>query len=112
MGFIFPVIDRGETHMAALFGSVLLITVGTTDPGMQQHLVGIAHWKAETAKAKVDVELQNHPLMDDFTAKLAKLMDRKPSEPNPFVVGQAGYQKFVDVMDECMQAEVDRRANR
>ena len=112
MGFIFPVIDRGEMHMAALFGSVLLITVGTTDVGMQQHLAGIAHWKAETEKAKVDVELQNHPLMDDFTVKLAKLKDRKPNDPNPFVVGQAGYQKFVEVMDECMQAEVDRRANR
>lgn len=112
MGFIFPVKDNGETHMAALFGSVLLVTTMTDDPGMQDHLKAIARWKEETRKAKVDVELQNHPLMDDFTVKLAKLKDRKAGERNPFVVGEDGYPKFVDVMAKCMAAEVDRRAKR
>jgi len=112
MGFVFPVKDNGTTHIAALFGSVLLITPLTDDPGMQTHLKAIAHWREVTKKAKVDVELQNHPLMDDFITKLAKLKERKPGEPNPFIVGQAGYGSFVDVMAECMQAEVDRRANK
>jgi metallo-beta-lactamase class B len=60
----------------------------------------------------VDVELQNHPLFDNFTVKLAQLQIRKPGEPNPFIVGQANYGKFMDVMSECMQAEIDRRANK
>jgi hypothetical protein len=30
-------------------------------------------------------------------------------EPNPFVVGEANYQKFLDVMSACMQANIDRR---
>jgi len=110
MGFIFPVKDGGKTHMAALFGSILLVTTGTTDEGMQTHLKAIAHFKEEAKKAKVDVELQNHPLFDDFTVKLAKLQTRKPGEANPFIVGQANYSKFLDVMSECMQAEIDRRA--
>jgi len=29
--------------------------------------------------------------------------------PNPFVVGQAGYRKFLDVMSMCAQANIDRR---
>lgn len=112
MGFIFPVKDNGKTHMAALLGSILLLTSGTTDEGMQTHLKAIEHFKEEASKAKVDVELQNHPLFDDFTIKLAELQNRKPGEPNPFIVGQAGYAKFLDVMSECMQAEIDRRANK
>ena len=110
MAFVFPVKDKGQTHMAALFGSILLLTTGTTDEGMQEHLKVIAHFKEEAMKAKVDVELQNHPLFDNFTIKLAKLAESKPSDPNPFIVGQAGYGRFVDVMSECMQAEIDRRA--
>jgi len=109
MGFIFPVKDNGKIHMAALFGSVLLVTTGTTDEGMHEHMKAIAHWKEETKKAKVDVELQNHPLFDDIAVKLAKLQNRKPGDPDPFIVGQAGYSKFVDVMSECMQAEIVRR---
>jgi len=108
MGFIFPVKDAGKTHMAALFGSVLLITTLTDDPGMQKHLEAIAHWNQVTKKAKVDTELQNHPLMDNFTEKLEQLKRRKPGQPNPFAVGQNGYSRFVDVMEECMKAEVVR----
>jgi len=109
MGFIFPVKDGGKTHMAALFGSVLLITTLTDDPGMQKHLEAIAHWKQVTRQAKVDTELQNHPLMDNFTQKLKMLKQRKPGQPNPFVIGQNGYSRFVGVMEECMKAEVVRR---
>jgi metallo-beta-lactamase class B len=112
MGFIFPVKDNGTAHMAALFGSVLLVTTGTSDEGMQEHLKVVERFKEQAKKAKVDVELQNHPLMDDFTVKLAKLQIRKPGDPNPFVVGQASYLRFLDVMSECMQADIDRRANR
>ena len=41
--------------------------------------------------------------------KLAKLQARKTGEPNPFIVGQANYQKFLDVMQDCTQANLDRR---
>jgi metallo-beta-lactamase class B len=112
MGFIFPVKDNGKTHMAALFGSILLLTSGTTDEGMQTHLKVIEHFKEQAKEAKVDVELQNHPLFDNFTVKLAKLQNRKTGEPNPFIVGEANYGKFMDVMSACMQAEIDRRANK
>jgi metallo-beta-lactamase class B len=69
----------------------------------------IAHFKEETKKAKVDVELQNHTLYDNLQEKLAKLKERKKGDPNPFVVGQANYQRLVDVMSDCTQANIDRR---
>ena len=55
------------------------------------------------------MEIQNHPLMDPIQAKLDRLKARKKGQPNPFIVGQANYGKFLDVMAECVQAQIARR---
>ena len=111
MGFIFPVKDNGKTHMAAIFGGTILLTGIISNEGLQTYIKSVEHFKEEAKKAKVDVELQNHPLFDDFTDKLAKVQNRKPGEPNPFVVGDGNYMKFLDVMSDCMQAALDRRSD-
>ena len=58
---------------------------------------------------KVDLEIQNHPLYDNTFEKAAALQGRKPGAPHPFVVGEIGYLRFVDIMNECMKAAVARR---
>jgi len=110
MGLIFPVKDNGQTHIAAIFGGTMLGSVLVdSDEELAQYGKSIAHFKEETRKGNVDVELQNHPLYDNLQDKLAGLQQRKKGGPNPFVVGQANYQKFVDVMAACLQVQVDRR---
>ncbi len=109
MGFIFPVKDNGRTHMAALYGGTVLTPGIISDEGLQTYLKSVAHFKEETRKAKVDVEIQNHPLMDPIQPKLDTLKLRKKSDPNPWVVGQGNYQKFVDVMSLCTQVNIARR---
>lgn len=109
MGLIFPVKDNGKTHMAAMYAGTILGAAAISDEGLRQYIKSIAHSKEETKRAKVDVELQNHPLFDDFTEKLEKLKSRKAGDPNPFVVGEANNHKFLDVMSACMQANIDRR---
>ena len=109
VGYIFKVKDNGKTHTAAIFGGTILGAGAISDEGLAQYQRSIAHFKEETKKAKVDVEIQNHPLFDNMEEKLAKMKERKKGEPNPFVVGAANYQKFLDVMSECMQANIDRR---
>jgi len=109
MGFIFPVRDNGKTYVAAMYGGTILTPGIVSDEGLQTYLQSVAHFKEQTKKAKVEVELQNHPLMDPIQAKLDKLKDRKKGEPNPFVLGQASYQKFVDVMAACTEVNIARR---
>jgi metallo-beta-lactamase class B len=109
MGYIFPVKDNGKTHMAAIYAGTILTPGPISDQGLQTYLKSIAHFKEETKKAKVDVEIQNHPLMDPIQSKLDKLQARKQGGPNPFVVGQAAYQKFLDVMAQCTEVNVARR---
>jgi len=109
MGFIFPVKDNGRTHVAALFGGTVLTPGIISDEGLQTYLKSVAHFKEETRKARVDVEIQNHPLMDPIQTKLDTVRARTKNDPNPFVVGQANYQKFVDVMALCTQVNIARR---
>ncbi len=111
MGLIFPVKDGSKTHVAALFGGTILIAGRIPDEGLQQYLRSIAHFKQMAKEMKVDVELQNHPVYDNMPEKLAQLSERKPGAPNPFVVGPANYGKFLDVMEECMRADIARRAS-
>ncbi len=109
MGYIFPVKDNGKTHMAAIYAGTILTPGPISDEGLQTYLKSVNHFKDETRKAKVDVEIQNHPLMDPIQVKLDKLAERKKGEPNPFVVGQANYQKFVEVMALCTEVNIARR---
>jgi len=109
MGYIFPVKDNGKTHMAAIYAGTILTPGPISDAGLDTYLKSIAHFKEETKKAKVDVEIQNHPLMDPIQPKLDKLAARKKGAPNPFVVGQANYQKFLDVMSLCTEVNIARR---
>ena len=109
MGFIFPVKDRGKAHVAALFGGAWLTPQILSDEALRTFQMSVQHFKEAARRAKVDVLLQNHMLMDPIQDKLAKMTARKPTDPNPFVVGAAQYQKFLDVMDGCTRVNIARR---
>jgi len=109
MGFIFPVKDNGKTRMAALYGGTVLTPGIISDEGLQTYLQSVARFKEATRKAKVEVEIQNHPLMDPIQVKLDRLRARTKGQPNPFVVGTKGYQTFLDVMSLCTEANIARR---
>lgn len=109
MGFIFPVKDGGKTYIAGMFGGTMLTFTRPTPEQFAEYAKSIAHFRAEAVKAGVEVELQNHPLMDDLTGRLAAIQAHAAGGPNPFIVGRDRYPVFLDVMAECLQAQVARR---
>ena len=108
MGFIFEVQDGNETHTAALFGGTML-TATLPKPTIEQYLAGIEHFAFVTSRLGVDVEIHNHPSMDNFQEKLSALSTREQSDPHPFVVGEDVYQDFLTVMYESMLGQLARR---
>jgi metallo-beta-lactamase class B len=110
MGFIVPVIDRGERHVAALFGGSWLTPGLLNDQAMQTYIASVARFRKAAADAGVDAWLQNHPLMVPFQDWLTRLASRGRDDPNPFVVGRGEYQKFLDVMEGCSRIALARRA--
>jgi metallo-beta-lactamase class B len=110
MGFIIPVLDRGERHVAALFGGSWLTPGFLNDDAMRTYITSVARFRMATVEAGVDAWLQNHPLMVPFQDWLTRLASRGRADANPFVVGRAEYQKFLDVMDGCSRITLARRA--
>src|SRR5687768_8514013 len=109
MGFIFPVVDRGERHVAALFGGSWLTPGLLSDQAMQTYIASVGHFRKSTVESGVDTWLQNHPLMVPFQDWLTRLSSRGRNDTNPFVVGSSEYQKFLDVMEGCSRIAVARR---
>lgn len=109
MGFIFPVLDRGERHVAALFGGSWLTPGFLNDEAMRTFITSVSRFREATKTAGVDAWLQNHPLMVPFQDWLTRVAKRGRTDPNPFVVGAGGYQGFLDVMTGCSQVALERR---
>jgi len=109
MGFVIPVVDRGERHVAALFGGSWLTPGLLNDEAMKTYIASVGHFRQATVDAGVDAWLQNHPLMVPFQDWLTRLSSRGRNDMNPFVVGRAEYQKFLDVMEGCSRIALARR---
>ena len=110
LGIVFPIKDAGTERTAGLFGGSVLIPTRIPDDVLRQYMQSIDRWAAATRSANVDVEVQNHPLYDGFVAKLQRLKQRTPGQPNPFVVGPQAYQRFLQVMAGCTSVQLARRA--
>jgi metallo-beta-lactamase class B len=107
MAFIFEVRDKGKRHLAGLFGGTVLNP--TMAIPFDEYEKSIEHWGEWTKKMHVDVELQNHPIMDRTFERMAELKRRTAAQENPFVVGQASVRNMVGVMSECAKAQLARR---
>jgi metallo-beta-lactamase class B len=110
LAFIFPVRDGATTHTAGLFGGTVLASGFVRQPALDQYIASIAHFVDIAQEMQVDVEIQNHPIFDETPARIAALATRAPGAPHPFVMGGERYVRFWNVISECMQAEVARRA--
>jgi metallo-beta-lactamase class B len=108
IGFIFTVNDGRESHTAALFGGMMLLPSAPV-PQVQQYLASIEHFREMSLRLGADVELLNHPLMDDLFVKLEKLKTRRPGDVHPLVVGRDGYQRFLTVLSESMKGQLALR---
>jgi len=109
IGLIFPVQDGEASHMAGLFGGTILLSSRISDDGLRQYVRSLAHFAEAAGERGVDVEIQNHPIFDGMLEKLGELKIREAGAPHPFVVGEAAYQDFLNVISECTQVELARR---
>jgi metallo-beta-lactamase class B len=111
LAFIFPIKDKGKIRMAAIFGGTVLTLDRLSTDLMNQYTHSIEHYLETAKKMKVEVELQNHPIFDGMSDRLAHLRTMKSGDKNPFVIGNARYLKMWNIISECMQAEIARRGD-
>jgi len=111
---LIPVTDHGTPHVAAHWGGTAFnwmanraayITPEHPDRfWFETYSASARRFKDIVAKAGADVLISNHLIFDGSKTKLPAVLQRKPGEPNPYVIGTAAVQRYLTVVDECAQA--------
>jgi uncharacterized Zn finger protein len=100
---VFPSSDHGKKHVVALVGGV---TAQPTLASQKMALEGLKNLTAYSRTAKVDVEIVDHPHVDDSLARTRALATRKAGDASEFVIGEQGFQNFLGMLTECYQANM------
>lgn len=101
---IVPVTDRGDRHVAMALSGPRTETLETT----RQMLASTERLAMLAKSAHVDVELTNHSYVDDSLPIIEAVRKRKPGEPNAYVIGEEGFQRFAGWQAECLKADIAR----
>ena len=115
---VFPVTDHGTPHVVASWGGTAFNWMANPAPYItperperfwfETYSKSARRFKEITAKAGADVLISNHTIFDGSKTKMPALERRKPGEPNPYVIGKNGVQRYLTVVDECAQAGLAR----
>jgi metallo-beta-lactamase class B len=100
---VFTVHDHGAAHRAVAWGGTAY-NFGPLPDRLQIYADTTTKYHDILKKEKAEVLLSNHVSYDSAVAKMATLRDRKPKDPNPFVVGDDTVQRFLTVLGECALA--------
>ena len=89
---VFDVHDHGKVHRAVAWGGTAY-NFGPLPDRLQIYADTTVKYRDIMKKENTDIFLSNHVSYDAAVAKMATLRERKPSESNPFVVGQDAVQR-------------------
>ncbi|HLG99711.1 MAG TPA: MBL fold metallo-hydrolase [Bryobacteraceae bacterium] len=98
-----PVKDNGRAHLAVEWGGTALSTA-TPVPMIEAYIKSAQRFRDLAVGAGADVIITNHTQFDQTLAKLDALKNRKPGDPNPYVIGKQAVQRYLTVAEECGKA--------
>jgi metallo-beta-lactamase class B len=111
---LIPVKDRGVPHVAAEWGGTLFnwlrnrnayITPERPDSfWFTTYQTSARRFRDIAEKAGADVILANHTIYDGSKTKLPAVLARKAGDPNPYVIGKDGVQRYMTVVYQCAMA--------
>jgi metallo-beta-lactamase class B len=106
---IIPVTDHGKHHMIGFWGGTGY--PGTFTPtqdsgGLDAYKESLLRFTKLAVDAGVDTPISNHSEIDGSFEKAQMMKSRKAGEPNPFVLGQSTYIRFMGVIYDFMQASM------
>lgn len=100
---VFTVHDKGKAHRAVAWGGTAY-NFGPISDRLQIYSDTTVKYRDIMKREKADVLLSNHVSYDNAVEKIASLKERKPNQPNPFVVGEDTVDRFLTVLGECALA--------
>ncbi len=104
LSLIIPVKDKGAPHVLAMQGGTGL---PRTLEALKTYRASLDHFAAFAAAAGADIELSNHPFVDDSLKRMQQYA-AAPGGPNPLIIGQARYRRYEQVIALCADAGIAR----
>ena len=104
---IIPVTDNGARHMIGFWGGTGFPATFAPTPdsgGLDAYKASLIRFTKLAEDAGVDTPISNHSEIDGSWDKSHAIKTRKRGEPNPFVLGQSTYIRFMGVIYDFMQA--------
>jgi metallo-beta-lactamase class B len=101
LSLLIPVKDNGKPHVAALWGGTGL---NADRDSLQTYIRSAQRFSEIVRQAGADIILSNHTDWDRSKVNLPLLAKRAPesrNQPNPYVVGNQGVQRYLKVAEEC-----------
>jgi metallo-beta-lactamase class B len=100
---VFTVHDKGKAYRAVDWGGTAY-NFGPLADRLQIYADTTDKYRPIMKKEKAEVLLSNHVSYDNAVGKMGTLKERKPNQPNPFVVGEDTVDRFLTVLGECALA--------
>lgn len=97
---LIPVKEGGKTYTAAEWGGTV-ISPRTPIPMLEAYIKSAGRFSDLALGSGAEIILTNHTAFDGTLAKLDALHNRKPGEPNPYVVGKEAVRRYLTVAEEC-----------
>jgi metallo-beta-lactamase class B len=108
LSVLMPVKDHGVAHTALLFGGAGWGLAAMPMAARPVYANSLARLEQAAQANHVDVALEGHPFLSNSLLRMAQLRDRKAGAPNPLVIGEDGYRRYIAVFKECHAASTDR----
>jgi metallo-beta-lactamase class B len=100
---VFTVHDKGKAYRAVDWGGTGY-NFGPIADRLQIYADTTEKYRPILKREKAEVLLSNHVTYDNAVGKMGTLKERKPNQPNPFVVGEDTIDRFLTVLGECALA--------
>jgi len=103
LSFLVPVKDHGEPHLAMEWGGTAL-SGNTSKEMLRSYISNAGRFQDVADGSGADVIIGNHTEYNDALARLERTKARRPSEPNPWVVGKGEVRNYLTVVQECAKS--------
>lgn len=100
LSFLIPVTHKGAPHMLGMLGGT---GIPSEPEARADYIRSLEKFASRAAEAGADVELSNHPFVDDTLPRMAQLR-AAPGGPNPFVIGRQRYDDYSAIQMHCARA--------
>ena len=109
ISFTFKTSDNGKPHVVGFMGGMGSPKV---EANRDKIIESYDRWLKISAAAGADTMVANHQGEDHAVENIEFLRTRRPSDPNPFVLGKDGFRRYFVIQEECAKVDLARNGQK